>query len=72
MKYVRVELKICEGCGALWLRHGIQDGIWCAACARRLSGFPEPRGRHAGGRPRLARTQGCCSARRNRTTGGNA
>jgi hypothetical protein len=66
MKYLHLELKICEGCGALWLRTGITDGVYCTACRKWLDGFPEPTGKRAGGRPRLARVKGCCAGRRNR------
>jgi hypothetical protein len=41
MKDFRVELKICEGCGALWLRSA-GYGIYCHGCAQRLSDFPVP------------------------------
>jgi hypothetical protein len=41
MKDFRVELKICEGCGALWLRSA-GHGIYCHGCALRLSDFPAP------------------------------
>jgi hypothetical protein len=50
MNYLRLTLKVCEGCGALWLRRSI-DGVYCAPCVRQLSYFPSARGKHAGGRP---------------------
>jgi len=64
MKYFRVvELKVCEGCGALWLRRGIGDGVYCSACSNRLATFPE-RGKHSGGRPKLVRRSSFgCGAR---------
>jgi len=64
MKYLRLELKVCEGCGALWLRVGSINGTYCSGCSRILAGYPQPKGRHAGGRPRtrLARTAGCAAA----------
>jgi hypothetical protein len=40
MKDFRVELKVCEACGALWLR-AIDHGVYCRGCALRLSDFPE-------------------------------
>lgn len=66
MKYLRVEVKICEGCGALWLRRGTADGIYCIECVARLASFPAPTGKRAGGRPatRQARLKGCSSGRR--------
>jgi len=68
MKYLHVELKVCEGCGALWLRMGVNDGVYCTPCGSRLAIFPAAKGKHGGGRPRLARAAGCCAARRNRRT----
>ncbi|HEX9202178.1 MAG TPA: hypothetical protein VF865_21650 [Acidobacteriaceae bacterium] len=55
MKYLRLELKVCEGCGVLWLRM-VNGGAYCAACSLQLSNFPAPKGKRAGGRPRLARS----------------
>jgi len=61
MKDFRVELKVCEGCGALYLREamprtgllGERPGVYCRICARWLSEFPSPdrRGRR-GHRPK--------------------
>ena len=63
MNDLRVDLKVCEACGALWLRGGVADGVYCRGCARKLAQFPAPKGRHAGGRkPRLARVTGCASS----------
>jgi hypothetical protein len=45
MDYLRVFLKICEGCGVLWLRSGDLDGVYCRKCSAVLSDFPAP---HAG------------------------
>jgi hypothetical protein len=39
MKYFRVELKVCEACGALWLR-AADHGVYCRGCALWLSDFP--------------------------------
>jgi hypothetical protein len=64
MKDLRLELKVCEGCGALWLRNGVGDGVYCSRCSFRLSSFPPAKGKHAGGRPRrAARTKRCASRR---------
>jgi len=52
MKYLRLELKVCEGCGALWLRKAVLGGVYCAPCSHYLVNFPAPRPKHAGGRPR--------------------
>ena len=66
MNYLHVELKVCEGCGVLWLRMGKENGAYCTTCVVRLAEFPPAKGKHAGGRPRLARAVGCCAGRRNR------
>ena len=39
MKDVRVELKVCEMCGSLWLR-AAGYGVYCRGCALWLSEFP--------------------------------
>jgi hypothetical protein len=55
MNTLRVELKICEGCGVLWLRSGKTDGAYCRGCAARLAEFPAPNpGRFHNRRVRLA------------------
>ena len=64
MKYLPVEVKICEGCGALWLRSGAGDGVYCMHCSARLASFPAACGKRPGGRPvtakpRQARLKGC-------------
>ena len=46
MNDLRMELKVCEGCGALWLRTGIADGTYCRTCRGRLGQLPAARGRH--------------------------
>ena len=63
MNDLRLDLKVCEGCGALWLRTGLADGVYCRACLRRLDGFPSPRERHAGGRKPLVRRVAGCAVR---------
>jgi len=77
MKHLHLELKVCEGCGMLWLRRKqleAQDqsttGIYCAGCESRLTQFPTSAGKRGGGRPRsegprpkVRRNQGCASAR---------
>lgn len=62
MKYLSVELKVCEGCGGLWLRaqKGSQHlGVYCRGCALRLSEFPAPRGRSRAGRKPKVRMTVC-------------
>lgn len=51
MNNLSLELKVCEGCGVLWLRHVI-DGVYCRICSRQLSSFPPASLKHPGGRPR--------------------
>lgn len=53
MMYLRLELKVCEACGTLWLRSK-SDPVYCTPCSLRLVNFPERR-KHAGGRPRRIR-----------------
>jgi hypothetical protein len=59
MKDYHVELKVCEGCGALYLRQDRMDaaaaprerqGIYCRGCERWLSEFPAPERRSRRGR----------------------
>lgn len=40
MMYVRICLKVCEGCGALWLRAEDSSHVYCPACAPRLAAIP--------------------------------
>ena len=47
----RVYLKVCEGCGCLWLRAQSQAGVYCAECADKLREFPTPGSRRRRGRP---------------------
>ena len=58
MNCLRMDLKVCEGCGALWLRVYGTDGVYCRGCVKKLAEFPAgtrfeasttvaERGRHA-------------------------
>ena len=54
---LRVQLKVCEGCGCLWYRtqndnSGGTKQVYCASCAKRLTDFPPPQTRARRGRPR--------------------
>jgi hypothetical protein len=49
---VRVNLKICEGCGCLWFRAQTQKGVYCKECETKLNDFPSPESRKPRGRPR--------------------
>ena len=44
---LRLDLKICEGCGALWLRATEVGGVHCVRCTRILAEFPQPRTRRS-------------------------
>ena len=52
--YERVTLKVCEGCGTLWVRRAV-SGVYCGPCARLLEDFPDPRTRLRPGRPKKVR-----------------
>jgi len=78
MMYTHLELKVCEGCGVLWLRRKdieVTAGdalVYCCSCKERLSCFPLG-GKRGGGRPRLCssgnrktgtrRNRGCAAAK---------
>jgi hypothetical protein len=48
---VRVQLKICEGCGCLWYRPLSHENVYCRSCAVKLREFPSPESRKRRGRP---------------------
>jgi hypothetical protein len=53
MMYLRVFLKVCEGCGSLWFRAQESVGVYCAGCAARMQALPPGRpGRRYGRRKR--------------------
>jgi uncharacterized Zn finger protein (UPF0148 family) len=37
---LRVQLKVCEGCGCLWYRVQNQGTVYCKECEVRLRDFP--------------------------------
>ena len=51
MMEVRVQLKICEGCGSLFYRAQTQGTIYCLGCEAKLKTFPTPQSRKRRGRP---------------------
>ena len=60
VNHFRIDLKVCEGCGVLWLRGTLVEGVYCRECTGKLAEFPAPRAKHAGGRKRrLVRATGC-------------
>jgi hypothetical protein len=52
MTYLSVTLKVCEGCGTLWLRSAAGLTVYCANCAQTLKDFPDPKTRLRPGRPK--------------------
>ena len=48
---LRVQLKVCEGCGCLWYRAHNHGSVYCQRCEVRLSEFPAPESRKRRGRP---------------------
>jgi hypothetical protein len=40
MNELRVQLKVCEGCGALWLRAEAFAGVYCRGCMSKLELLP--------------------------------
>jgi len=43
MKYLRIFLKVCEGCGSLWFRAQDSPDIYCPACSLRMRALPPVR-----------------------------
>jgi len=62
MNDLRMELKICEGCGALWLRAGLGQGcsagVYCKGCARTFAEFPKVKGPKRPSRTRVRQRMG--------------
>ncbi len=52
MTYQSVSLKVCEGCGTLWIRKQAGAGVYCAPCIDVLQHFPDPKTRRRPGRPK--------------------
>jgi len=48
---VRVQLKVCEGCGCLWYRAQTHISVYCKECELKLRTFPTPESRKRRGRP---------------------
>lgn len=48
---LRVQLKICEGCGCLWFRSQTHGSVYCRECETKLREFPRPESRKRRGRP---------------------
>lgn len=54
---VRVQLKVCEGCGCLWYRSDTNENVYCRGCVEKLKEFPTPESRKRRGRPRGKRLE---------------
>jgi hypothetical protein len=50
MKYLKMDVKVCECCGGLWIRNGREAGVYCRYCVVVLAEFPAPRAKRATGR----------------------
>jgi hypothetical protein len=48
---LRVQLKVCEGCGCLWYRAQTQGSVYCKECETKLKDFPSAESRKRRGRP---------------------
>ena len=48
---VRIQLKVCQGCGCLWYRAQTLDSVSCKECEAKLKTFPSPESRKRRGRP---------------------
>jgi hypothetical protein len=48
---LRVQLKVCEGCGCLWYRAQDHLSVYCQPCEVKLREFPAPETRKRRGRP---------------------
>jgi len=69
MKYLRIELKVCEGCGALFLRsagpRAESQGNYCRSCSNWMSECAAPRvPRPRGARSKAVRTAVCVGGAR--------
>ena len=49
---VRVQLKVCEGCGCLWYRAQTLESVYCKECESKLRDVSIP------GEPQTARPSG--------------
>ena len=56
MSHLEMNLKVCEGCGGLWIRSQPDAGVYCRHCSVVLGDFPAPRSKRGSGRGRRAAT----------------
>ena len=68
MSESHLHLKVCEGCGRLWLRNNDTPGVYCRRCNTRLAQFPAPRDRRRTGRS--PKTNQACKQQVPTTAGG--
>ncbi len=61
MTYQQVSLKVCEGCGTLWVREAHAGTVYCRRCAGLLQHFPDPMTRRRVGRPKKDRGISTCT-----------
>ena len=40
MTFESMQLKVCEGCGSLWVRSTFVPDVYCSNCVEVLSDFP--------------------------------
>lgn len=40
MHFESMELKICEGCGNIWIRQAARLTVYCGRCESKLADFP--------------------------------
>lgn len=52
MVYSLIYLKVCEGCGSLWLRPQNAATVYCLSCEKKFRSFSRPVKRRPG-RPRM-------------------
>ena len=67
MKVVKMQLKVCEGCGALWIR-SLVCGVYCKHCSVLLSEFPTPQSRKRRGRRARTLREIACPAGKSPST----
>jgi hypothetical protein len=62
MEYLRVQLKVCEGCGGLWFRTQSAEDVYGRCCAGKLAQHakakPEQRSRRRAKQHRVVMSQG--------------
>ncbi len=71
MEYLRRDLKVCEGCGGLWVRTSVAAGVYCRHCSPRMMDLPK-RSRVMPGRPCRAIRTGSNGGAERKQVGGAA